>query len=103
VPDREPADRATHADDERLVFCDADAALSSEATLSAPAATWQQARPTSTASISPRVLTATSDQRLWLTVPRLAPTRRPYRMDSIQQSLEHRLATMRPPCLAAAC
>jgi hypothetical protein len=44
VPVREPANRATHADDERLVFWDADTARSSEATLSAPAATWQQAR-----------------------------------------------------------
>ena len=47
VPVREPANRATHADDERLVFWDADTARSSEATLSAPAATWQQARSTS--------------------------------------------------------
>jgi hypothetical protein len=44
VPAREPAQRADHADDERLVFWDADAARSSEATLSAPAATWQHAR-----------------------------------------------------------
>jgi hypothetical protein len=47
APAREPANRATHADDERLVFWDADAARSSEATLSAPAATWQHARSTS--------------------------------------------------------
>ena len=46
VPVREPANRATHADDERLVFWDAATARSSEATLSAPAATWQQARST---------------------------------------------------------
>jgi hypothetical protein len=47
VPVREPANRANHADDERLVFWDADKARSSESTLSAPAATWQQARSTS--------------------------------------------------------
>jgi hypothetical protein len=47
APARELANRATHADDERLVFWDADNARSSEATLSAPAATWQQARSTS--------------------------------------------------------
>jgi hypothetical protein len=34
VPFREPAIRADHADDARLVFWDADAALSSEATVS---------------------------------------------------------------------
>lgn len=39
-PAREPANRAHHADDERLVFWDAAAARSSEATLSGPAATW---------------------------------------------------------------
>src|SRR5919201_5560104 len=39
VPVRELANRASHADDERLVFWDADTARSSEATLSAPAAT----------------------------------------------------------------
>jgi hypothetical protein len=47
VPVREPANRATHADDERLVFWDADKARRSQTTLSAPAATWQQARSTS--------------------------------------------------------
>jgi hypothetical protein len=47
APARELANRATHADDERLVFWDADKARSSESTLSAPAATWQQARSTS--------------------------------------------------------
>jgi hypothetical protein len=47
VPAREFANRATHADDERLVFWDADQARRSEASLSAPAATWQQARSTS--------------------------------------------------------
>ena len=43
VPAREPANRAMHADDERLVFWDAGRATLSEATLSGPAATWQQA------------------------------------------------------------
>jgi hypothetical protein len=43
-PAREPANRAEHTDDERLVFWDADGARSSEATLSAPAATWLHAR-----------------------------------------------------------
>jgi hypothetical protein len=43
-PAREPANRADHADDERLVFWDAAAARSSEATLSGPAATWLCAR-----------------------------------------------------------
>jgi hypothetical protein len=47
VPVREPANRATHADDERLVFWDPGEARRSEASLSAPAATWQQARTTS--------------------------------------------------------
>jgi hypothetical protein len=46
VPARELADRALHADDERLVFWDARLASSSEALLSAPAATWLQARST---------------------------------------------------------
>src|SRR5919202_5520392 len=44
---REPANRATHADDERLVFWDPGKARRSEASLSAPATTWQQARSTS--------------------------------------------------------
>ena len=44
TPVRERANRADHADDEHLVFWDADAARLSEATLSAPAATWLQAR-----------------------------------------------------------
>jgi hypothetical protein len=43
-PAREPANRAVHNDDERLVFWDAAGARSSEATLSAPAATWLHAR-----------------------------------------------------------
>ena len=53
VPARHPANRATHADDERLVFWDADIARSSEATLSTPAATWLHARSTSIAPITP--------------------------------------------------
>jgi hypothetical protein len=53
APTREPANRATHADDERLVFWDAAAARSSEAILSAPAATWQRARSASIAHVSP--------------------------------------------------
>lgn len=44
VPQRTSADRGAHADDERLVFWDAAAARSSEASLSAPAATWKQAQ-----------------------------------------------------------
>ena len=47
APARQPADRSAHTDDEHLVFWDADAAGSSEATLSAPAATWLHARSTS--------------------------------------------------------
>ncbi len=47
APAREPANRADHVDDERLVFWDAVAARSSEATLSAPAATWLHAQSTS--------------------------------------------------------
>ncbi|SRR6266508_228743 len=53
APSREPANRAGHADDERLVFWDAVRASSSEATLSAPAATWQHARETSAVGVSP--------------------------------------------------
>jgi len=53
VPARHPADCANHADYERLVFWDADAARSSEATLSGPAATWLHARSTSIAPITP--------------------------------------------------
>jgi hypothetical protein len=53
VPAREPANRASHADDERLVFWDALRASSSEATLSAPAATWKHARETSAVGVSP--------------------------------------------------
>jgi hypothetical protein len=44
APTRQPANRAVHADDERLVFWDPAAARSAEATLSAPAATWLHAR-----------------------------------------------------------
>ena len=47
VPAREPANRATHADDERLVFWDEDASRVSEEALSSPAATWLHARSTS--------------------------------------------------------
>jgi hypothetical protein len=36
APARQPADRATHADYEHLIFWDADGARSSEAALSAP-------------------------------------------------------------------
>jgi hypothetical protein len=46
TPFRQPANRADHTDDEHLVFWDADAARASEATLSAPAATWLHARST---------------------------------------------------------
>ena len=46
VPIREPADRAAHADDERFVFWDAEAARSSEAALSEPAAVWLHAQST---------------------------------------------------------
>jgi hypothetical protein len=53
APARHPANRATHADDERLVFWDADVARSSEAALSAPASTWLHARSTSIAPITP--------------------------------------------------
>ena len=55
APVREPANRATHTDDERLVFWDAEKARSSEATLSAPAATWLHARSTSTPTVSPEL------------------------------------------------
>jgi len=50
VPAREPANRAIHADDERLVFWDAGRARLSETRLSAPAATWQQALSSKTPS-----------------------------------------------------
>lgn len=53
TPVRQPANRADHADDEHLVFWDEDAARSSEATLSAPAATWLHARSSTSASITP--------------------------------------------------
>jgi hypothetical protein len=53
APAREPANRADHADDERLVFWDADTARSSEAILSAPAATWLHARSASISSVTP--------------------------------------------------
>jgi hypothetical protein len=44
APIRQPADRADHADDERLVFWDAEVARSSEAVLSEPAAVWLRAQ-----------------------------------------------------------
>ncbi len=53
TPVREPANRADHADDERLVFWDAEWARSSEAILSAPAATWLHARSHQIAPITP--------------------------------------------------
>jgi hypothetical protein len=53
APAREPANRADHVDDERLAFWDAEGARSSEATLSAPPATWVHARSTSIPTISP--------------------------------------------------
>lgn len=54
TPVRERANRADHADDERLVFWDAAAARSSEASLSAPAATWLHARSTSHTAAQPQ-------------------------------------------------
>jgi hypothetical protein len=53
APAREPANRAHHVDDERLVFWDAAVARSSEATLSAPAATWLHAQSASIPPMSP--------------------------------------------------
>jgi hypothetical protein len=47
APTRQAANRAAHADDDRLVFWNADTARSSEKILSGPAATWQQARSSS--------------------------------------------------------
>jgi hypothetical protein len=47
APPRQPANRADHTDDQRLVFWDAEAARTSEVALSTPAATWLQARSTS--------------------------------------------------------
>jgi len=46
TPVRQPANSADHVDDEHLIFWDADAAKSSVARLSAPAATWLHARST---------------------------------------------------------
>src|SRR5689334_25373719 len=46
APVRQPANSADHVDDEHLIFWDADAAKSSVARLSAPAATWLHARST---------------------------------------------------------
>jgi hypothetical protein len=53
TPARQPANRATHADDERFVFWDPEAARLSLATLSASGATWLHARSTSVSTISP--------------------------------------------------
>jgi hypothetical protein len=52
VPLRQPADRAAHADDERFVFWDAEAARSSEAALSEPAAVWLHAQSTTVSARS---------------------------------------------------
>ena len=46
-PTRQPADRTTHANYERLIFWDAGAAQSSASAMSGPAATWLHARSTS--------------------------------------------------------
>jgi len=53
TPARQPANRADHTDDERLVFWDPEAARTSEAALSAPAATWLHARSSPSAPITP--------------------------------------------------
>jgi hypothetical protein len=53
TPVRQPANRADHTDDERLVFWDPEAARSSEAALSAPAATWLHARSSPNTPITP--------------------------------------------------
>jgi hypothetical protein len=53
VPIREPANRAAHLDDERLVFWDANVARSAEAVLSAPAASWLHARANSNTRMTP--------------------------------------------------
>ena len=53
APPRHLANRATHADDERLVFWDTVAARSSEATLYGPTATGLHARSTSIAPMTP--------------------------------------------------
>jgi hypothetical protein len=44
TPVRQPANSADHLDDEHIIFWDKDAAKSSVARLSAPAATWLHAR-----------------------------------------------------------
>ena len=49
---REPADRAAHADDQRLVFWDAAFARSSGLTLSEPAAVWLHAQSAATSVTS---------------------------------------------------
>jgi hypothetical protein len=50
-PIRQPADRAAHADDEHLVFWDAEFARASGAALSEPAAAWRQAKAASTQDV----------------------------------------------------
>ncbi len=57
APTRELANRAIHADDERLVFWDAEKARSSEQLLSAPASTWLHAGATPADPTSPHVQT----------------------------------------------
>ena len=52
-PTRQPADSAAQSDYEHLIFWDADGARSSEAALSAPAATWLHARSSSIRSVTP--------------------------------------------------
>jgi hypothetical protein len=49
---RQPADRAAHTDDQRLVFWDAELARSSGLTLSEPAAVWLQAESAATSVTS---------------------------------------------------
>lgn len=49
---RQPADRAAHADDQRLVFWDAELGRSSGLTLSEPAAVWRQAQSAATSVTS---------------------------------------------------
>jgi hypothetical protein len=51
VPVRQPANRAAHLDDERLVFWDPEISRSAEAMLSAPAASWLHARANPTAGM----------------------------------------------------
>ena len=55
TPTRERADRAVHADDEHLVFWDAEGSSSSAAHLSEAAATWLHARSTQPAELVPEL------------------------------------------------